>query len=460
MTSLYDPTSTFVNHGDANNTPANGIHNFQPVTRDLNTTQLSENPNIHIPSTINMSKIPMSMGPSSSMNINTMHIPYNKNYSTPLTPTSSTPSSASAMNITFPMGRTSSTNTITSLVDPNAKHTTSNFDSNRLTPLNPGLPLTSINYLHNRATTPIPQSYTPSNYNINPISSMSNKVGFINKLNYNDKEGVPIVSTTPNRKSPISPLFFNNNSSSNLAAGGRSSVMYPLTPQTLMSYGKSPSLSSTPPIYEPNTNNNNTNNYRFALTNNNEIKRLRESSNTESCDNDDCDKQGNHGGYSSNPLNKQELYYEMESKTYVSKTKEEGREGVRNGTLIKVDSTNDGNKKKKLSSDDNDDDSDDSDNNDDHDDKDNKSTSSAKSKTKRSRGGCLTCRQRKKRCCETKPVCSECQRLNIKCRWPVPGSERKNKSKNQPHMSHDEVYHEVYGVIKVLRGVVDYKIEQ
>lgn len=71
----------------------------------------------------------------------------------------------------------------------------------------------------------------------------------------------------------------------------------------------------------------------------------------------------------------------------------------------------------------------------------------------------MTCRQRKKRCCESKPVCSECRRLNIKCRWPVPGSERKNKSKNQPHMSHDEVYHEVYGVIKVLRGVVDYKIE-
>lgn len=81
-------------------------------------------------------------------------------------------------------------------------------------------------------------------------------------------------------------------------------------------------------------------------------------------------------------------------------------------------------------------------------------------KSKRSRTGCLTCRQRKKRCCETKPICAECERLSIKCRWPVPGSERKNKSKNQPRISHDEMYHEVYGVIKVLRGVVEYKIEE
>lgn len=78
--------------------------------------------------------------------------------------------------------------------------------------------------------------------------------------------------------------------------------------------------------------------------------------------------------------------------------------------------------------------------------------------SKRSRRGCLTCRQRKKRCCETKPKCLECDRLNINCRWPIPGFERKNKSKNF-NISHDEIYHEIYGVIKVLRGVVDYKID-
>lgn len=85
-------------------------------------------------------------------------------------------------------------------------------------------------------------------------------------------------------------------------------------------------------------------------------------------------------------------------------------------------------------------------------------STNSKGKTKRSRGGCLTCRQRKKRCCETKPVCAECKRLSIKCRWPVPGSEHKNRPKS--HRSpRDEIKHEVFGVIKILRGVVDYKAE-
>ncbi|KAG7812449.1 hypothetical protein KL921_001681 [Ogataea angusta] len=79
-------------------------------------------------------------------------------------------------------------------------------------------------------------------------------------------------------------------------------------------------------------------------------------------------------------------------------------------------------------------------------------------KAKRSRRGCLTCRQRKKKCCETRPTCSECSRLMIRCRWPVPGSERKNRSKNNA-ISPDEMIHEAYGVIKILRGVVDYKVE-
>lgn len=47
----------------------------------------------------------------------------------------------------------------------------------------------------------------------------------------------------------------------------------------------------------------------------------------------------------------------------------------------------------------------------------------------------------------------------MKCRWPVPGYERKNKSRTRP-LANDEVYHEVYGRIKVLRGVVEYSVEE
>lgn len=77
-------------------------------------------------------------------------------------------------------------------------------------------------------------------------------------------------------------------------------------------------------------------------------------------------------------------------------------------------------------------------------------------KSKRSRLGCLTCRHRKKRCCETKPRCTECSRLGLNCTWPIPGTERKNRSKNN-RISHDEMYHSIYGPIKILRGVVEYK---
>ncbi|PYI01481.1 hypothetical protein BO78DRAFT_435703, partial [Aspergillus sclerotiicarbonarius CBS 121057] len=37
----------------------------------------------------------------------------------------------------------------------------------------------------------------------------------------------------------------------------------------------------------------------------------------------------------------------------------------------------------------------------------------------RSRGGCLSCKARKKRCDEVRPRCSDCRRLNLPCRWPV-----------------------------------------
>lgn len=76
--------------------------------------------------------------------------------------------------------------------------------------------------------------------------------------------------------------------------------------------------------------------------------------------------------------------------------------------------------------------------------------------TKRSRMGCLTCRQRKKRCSETRPKCSECLRLGLDCIWPRPGMEHKNKAKDAKE-EENTVDHEVYGKIKILRGIVEYK---
>ncbi|KAK6455304.1 uncharacterized protein RJT20DRAFT_1144 [Scheffersomyces xylosifermentans] len=76
--------------------------------------------------------------------------------------------------------------------------------------------------------------------------------------------------------------------------------------------------------------------------------------------------------------------------------------------------------------------------------------------TKRSRMGCLTCRQRKKRCCETRPKCTECNRLGLNCVWPRPGTEHKNKPKDAKG-DENTINHELYGKIKVLRGLIDHK---
>ncbi|CAH6722911.1 hypothetical protein CLIB1444_11S03950 [[Candida] jaroonii] len=86
-------------------------------------------------------------------------------------------------------------------------------------------------------------------------------------------------------------------------------------------------------------------------------------------------------------------------------------------------------------------------------------SSSAKMPAKRSRMGCITCRQRKKRCCETKPKCTECTRLKLNCVWPAPGTEHKNKSKELKE-EENVMYHEIYGKIKVLRGIVEYKSDE
>lgn len=83
----------------------------------------------------------------------------------------------------------------------------------------------------------------------------------------------------------------------------------------------------------------------------------------------------------------------------------------------------------------------------------------AKNNAKRSRMGCITCRQRKKRCCETRPKCTECRRLRLNCVWPAPGTEHKNKSKELKE-EENVIYHEIYGKIKVLRGIVEYKSDE
>lgn len=81
----------------------------------------------------------------------------------------------------------------------------------------------------------------------------------------------------------------------------------------------------------------------------------------------------------------------------------------------------------------------------------------ATGKTKRSRMGCLTCRHRKKRCCERRPTCHECERLGLRCSWPAPGLEHRNRPKNAK-INDDMHYDAFYGHIKILRGIVEYRI--
>ncbi|EGV61870.1 hypothetical protein CANTEDRAFT_94746 [Yamadazyma tenuis ATCC 10573] len=87
------------------------------------------------------------------------------------------------------------------------------------------------------------------------------------------------------------------------------------------------------------------------------------------------------------------------------------------------------------------------------------SAKAGRNPTKRSRMGCITCRQRKKRCCETRPKCTECSRLRLNCAWPTPGTEHKNKSKELKE-EENVMHHEIYGKIKVLRGIVEYKSDE
>ncbi|KAH3683587.1 hypothetical protein WICPIJ_005434 [Wickerhamomyces pijperi] len=79
------------------------------------------------------------------------------------------------------------------------------------------------------------------------------------------------------------------------------------------------------------------------------------------------------------------------------------------------------------------------------------------SAARRSRKGCLTCRHRKKRCCEKKPSCDECSRLGLDCEWPNPGSENKNKTKLERE-AEGYYYHDIFGKIKIQRAVVSSRV--
>ncbi|ODV96392.1 hypothetical protein PACTADRAFT_57369 [Pachysolen tannophilus NRRL Y-2460] len=63
--------------------------------------------------------------------------------------------------------------------------------------------------------------------------------------------------------------------------------------------------------------------------------------------------------------------------------------------------------------------------------------------TSRSRFGCLSCRKKKKRCDEKKPICSRCSRTNNECHWKPPGTERKNNvtRRNFENSKHEIIRH-------------------
>lgn len=308
----------------------------------------------------------------------------------------------------------------------------------KLNPLNINMGINSNNPRIWTAFNNVDNNSNDNNNNDNNVPLMN--VGMI----YNTKYNSP--ASTDQCKTPLSPsLYSNSHTSTNTR---RDSLIYPLTPQTVIAQqDQSPLVTS---VYKGNSSNNNGYNYRYW----NESKVC-----TAAIEGSNFCKDGNKKDIITNFSGQaKKLYFDLPSKTYVYKTEEEAVEGLNNETLFLHRQGDNGNgKKKKLSDNDNDSDSEDDDDSDDSEDDD---PGNKRTKIKRSRTGCMTCRMRKKRCCESKPRCSECVRLNIACRWPVPGKERKNKSKNHQRISHDEMYHEVYGVIKVLRGVIDHKIEQ
>lgn len=77
----------------------------------------------------------------------------------------------------------------------------------------------------------------------------------------------------------------------------------------------------------------------------------------------------------------------------------------------------------------------------------------------RSRKGCLTCRARKRKCDEHNPICHECSRLGIKCVWSSDVFKRRGSTIGNTRLRLDETFDKDFGVIKVVRGKVDYKVK-
>ncbi|KAM5346433.1 hypothetical protein ACJ41O_009438 [Fusarium nematophilum] len=50
----------------------------------------------------------------------------------------------------------------------------------------------------------------------------------------------------------------------------------------------------------------------------------------------------------------------------------------------------------------------------------------------RSRTGCFTCRRRKKKCTENRPICSGCKRNKLECHWPEQQQTNSSSSSSQP----------------------------
>ena len=350
----------------------------------------------------------------------------------------------------------------------------------------------------NENTLPIPVTMPFSNVKPNPVTNrISTPTTYNNNNNNNNNNNFEFIP--PNQMhTPTSSVDYQSNISDSTINSRRASLMYPPTPQT----------SSSVHSYKNNFFNNNYNNNFLNINNNNQF-------NTQQFNNHN-QFENNVNTFNKNTINQSIItesveesisslvandgkdYYDLTEGIYVKLNDMEASNLLINKRIIPIDLSESSNEEKNVSisnitdsekqlnkrksvdngdnkksvkkcktdsfnkdsfdNDDDDEEYDDYDSNDSND-KNNEHENDVVKKNKRSRGGCLTCRKRKIRCCETKPICTECQRTKMKCRWPVPGYERKNKSRTRP-LANDEVYHEVYGRIKVLRGVVEYSVEE
>lgn len=88
----------------------------------------------------------------------------------------------------------------------------------------------------------------------------------------------------------------------------------------------------------------------------------------------------------------------------------------------------------------------------------------------RSNKGCLTCRSRKHKCDEVKPVCNECARINMKCIYAPKGfvnmdtvnldsgSDNTTTLTSKKKVQSNEVFVEGIGAVKILRAKVNRKL--